>query len=84
MEQFQVNFFGLINVTNAVLPHMRLQRSGTVVFMGSRLVWQAHGPVSIVLWSRFSAGSDPALCRPRPTIWRQKPQCTVCRSVLHR
>ncbi|KAI0729024.1 hypothetical protein C8Q72DRAFT_884693 [Fomitopsis betulina] len=44
LEQFQVNFFGLINVTNAVLPYMRQQRSGTVVFMGSRLVWQAHGP----------------------------------------
>jgi len=44
MEQFQTNFFGLINVTNAVLPHMRQRRSGTLVVMGSRLVWQGHGP----------------------------------------
>ncbi|KAH9841081.1 uncharacterized protein C8Q71DRAFT_438143 [Rhodofomes roseus] len=44
MTQFQTNFFGLINVTNAVLPYMRQRRSGTLVVMGSRLVWQAHGP----------------------------------------
>ena len=84
MEQFQVNFFGLINVTNAVLPYMRQQRSGTVVIMGSRLVWQAHGPVSTVLWSRFSTVSDPALPRLRLTTWRQKPRCMVRRSILHR
>ncbi|KAI0920223.1 hypothetical protein AcV5_010023 [Taiwanofungus camphoratus] len=38
---FQVNVFGLINVTNAVLPHMRERRSGTLVFLGSRSVWKA-------------------------------------------
>ncbi|PCH42890.1 NAD(P)-binding protein [Wolfiporia cocos MD-104 SS10] len=38
---FQTNVFGMLNVTNAVLPHMRERRSGTVVFFGSRSVWKA-------------------------------------------
>ncbi|CCL99482.1 uncharacterized protein FIBRA_01500 [Fibroporia radiculosa] len=47
MTQFQTNVFGVINVTNAVLPHMRARRTGTVVMMGSRSVWKADTPVSI-------------------------------------
>ncbi|KAF8268959.1 hypothetical protein EI94DRAFT_1726520 [Lactarius quietus] len=30
------NFVGVMNVTNAVLPHMRSRREGSVVFIGSR------------------------------------------------
>lgn len=41
MAQFQTNFFGLMNVTNAVLPHMRERRAGTIVQMGSRSAWKA-------------------------------------------
>ncbi|THU98075.1 NAD(P)-binding protein [Dendrothele bispora CBS 962.96] len=44
--QFQTNFFGLIDVTNAVLPQMRQRRSGTVVMMGSRSSWTAELPVT--------------------------------------
>ncbi|KAH9838029.1 uncharacterized protein C8Q71DRAFT_755728 [Rhodofomes roseus] len=39
--QFNVNFFGVLKVTNAVLPHMRSRKSGLIVFIGSRAVWQA-------------------------------------------
>ncbi|KAF5361192.1 hypothetical protein D9758_009020 [Tetrapyrgos nigripes] len=40
--QFQTNFFGLIDVTNAVLPQMRQRRSGTIIMMGSRSSWTAE------------------------------------------
>ena len=36
MRMMQTNFVGVINVTNAVLPHMRNRREGSVVFIGSR------------------------------------------------
>jgi len=39
LTQFQTNVFGVINVTNAVIPQMRERRSGTVVIIGSRSGW---------------------------------------------
>ncbi|KAH9923889.1 uncharacterized protein B0H18DRAFT_451601 [Fomitopsis serialis] len=46
MKQFDVNFFGVLKVTNAILPHMRARKSGLVVFVGSRAVWQANIPTA--------------------------------------
>lgn len=48
MQQFQTNVFGVLNVTNAVLPHMRQRQSGTVVIVGSRTGWHAAVPVSLL------------------------------------
>ncbi|KAI9168088.1 Oxidoreductase BOA17 [Paramyrothecium foliicola] len=40
-HQFHTNLFGALNVTRAILPHMRARRSGVVFFMGSISGW--HG-----------------------------------------
>lgn len=37
---FDVNVYGVMNVTNAVLPYMRDRRSGTVVITGSRVAYR--------------------------------------------
>ncbi|KAF9235489.1 hypothetical protein BU15DRAFT_77978 [Melanogaster broomeanus] len=39
IAQYEVSVFGPLNVTNAVLPYMRKERSGTVVIVGSRCAW---------------------------------------------
>ncbi|KAJ7100672.1 hypothetical protein B0H15DRAFT_458313 [Mycena belliarum] len=44
-RQFDVNFFGVMDVISAALPHLRAQRSGTVVIVGSRSAWKPEHPV---------------------------------------
>jgi len=43
-RQYDVNVFGLVDVTTAVLPYMRARRSGTVVLIGSRSSWRPEVP----------------------------------------
>ncbi|KAJ7634679.1 hypothetical protein FB45DRAFT_471841 [Roridomyces roridus] len=38
-KQYEVNVFGLLDVTLACLPYMRAQKDGTVVVIGSRSAW---------------------------------------------
>lgn len=47
LEHFNINFFGVINLTNAVLPHMRQRRSGTVAMIGSRSAFRNELIVSV-------------------------------------
>ncbi|KAI0686880.1 hypothetical protein BC835DRAFT_1378069 [Cytidiella melzeri] len=54
IKQFQTNFFGTINITNAFLPYMRAANSGTVVFIGSRSAWTTQNP-TLALYSSSKA-----------------------------
>jgi NADP-dependent 3-hydroxy acid dehydrogenase YdfG len=35
VSQFETNFFGVIKASQAVLPHFREKKSGTIIFLGS-------------------------------------------------
>ncbi|KAI0318909.1 NAD-P-binding protein [Amylostereum chailletii] len=44
MRVMQTNYAGVINVTNALLPHMRARKSGTVIIVGSRSAYRNEIP----------------------------------------
>ncbi|HZX02129.1 SDR family NAD(P)-dependent oxidoreductase [Kribbella sp.] len=59
---FDLNVFGLINVTRAVLPVMRKQGSGKLVHIGSRSGFEGEPGVSMYSASKFAvAGISEAL-----------------------
>ncbi len=49
-KQFDVNFFGAVNVTKALLPHMRERKSGMIVSVSS-----VAAPVAIPFQAYYSA-----------------------------
>jgi short-subunit dehydrogenase len=49
-QQFDTNFFGLVAVCKAVLPHMRAQRAGTIINISS-----VAGFISLPFQSMYSA-----------------------------
>lgn len=49
-RQFETNLFGVLNVTRAVLPHMRERKQGRIINVGS-----AAGRMTIPLYSMYSA-----------------------------
>ncbi|MFD3582855.1 SDR family NAD(P)-dependent oxidoreductase [Streptomyces sp. NPDC058683] len=59
---FDLNVFGLVNVTRAVLPVMRKQGSGRLVHIGSRSGFEGEPGVSLYSASKFAvAGISEAL-----------------------
>jgi NADP-dependent 3-hydroxy acid dehydrogenase YdfG len=48
MRVMNTNFFGSVNVTNAILPHMRGRREGQIVFIGSRSVFRNQITVRVL------------------------------------
>ncbi|WP_422355352.1 SDR family oxidoreductase [Roseivirga pacifica] len=49
-QQFEINLFGSMNVTRALLPHMRKQRQGTIINVSS-----GSGRFSVPLMSAYNA-----------------------------
>jgi len=43
-KQFRTNVFGLLDVTNAALPHLRASKSGTLLIIGSRSAYRTEIP----------------------------------------
>ncbi|PXY27688.1 SDR family NAD(P)-dependent oxidoreductase [Prauserella muralis] len=59
---FDLNVFGLVNVTRAVLPHMRAAGGGKLVHIGSRSGFEGEPGVSMYSASKFAvAGISEAL-----------------------
>jgi len=53
-DQFNTNVFGGLNVARAVLPYMRAQKSGTVVWVGSVGGWRAAPNMGLYAATKFT------------------------------
>lgn len=89
-QHFNIHFFGVINLTNAVLPYMRARRAGTVIMVGSRTAFPdefyvslvtlhevTHTDIEVTFVPRASASTQPVNL---PLIVR--PQSNGCLAVL--
>jgi NAD(P)-dependent dehydrogenase (short-subunit alcohol dehydrogenase family) len=54
LEQFEVNVFGVMDVTRAVLPHFRLNRSGLILNVGSGAGVFALPMISLYCATKFA------------------------------
>ncbi|ORX95868.1 hypothetical protein BCR34DRAFT_498167 [Clohesyomyces aquaticus] len=54
LAEFNTNVFGVIKVTRALLPHFRVRRSATMVFISSRSGWCGDPFVSAYAGSKFA------------------------------
>ncbi|RDW77359.1 hypothetical protein BP6252_05412 [Coleophoma cylindrospora] len=64
MAQLNTNFFGCVNITQALLPHFRSKKSGTIVFMSSIWTWTSGpgiGPYGVSKHALASPSSSHSL-----------------------
>ena len=54
LSQFETNFFGTIKVTQAVLPHLRSRKQGTIVLLSSLSGQIGHPGTSAYASSKFA------------------------------
>ena len=54
LKQFQINFFGAVSLTNAILPHMREKRAGMIVNVGSMFGWDSFAGCPAYDASKFA------------------------------
>ncbi|KAF5023472.1 hypothetical protein F66182_4472 [Fusarium sp. NRRL 66182] len=53
-KSFQVNFHGPLNITRAMLPHLRRKGSGTLLYVSSQSAWHADPSASGYCSSKFA------------------------------
>ncbi|KAM0215298.1 hypothetical protein ACHAQI_003081 [Fusarium lateritium] len=53
-KSFRVNFHGPMNITRAVLPHLRKKGSGTLLYVSSQAAWHADPSASGYCSSKFA------------------------------
>jgi NAD(P)-dependent dehydrogenase (short-subunit alcohol dehydrogenase family) len=53
-QQFETNFFGALNLTRALLPHMRQQQRGRILFMSSHGGFRGRAGFGIYCASKFA------------------------------
>ena len=63
-QQFQTNVFGLMHVSRAVLPHMRRQRSGHLINVGSVAGFMGFDGASVYCASKFAVEGFSASIAP--------------------
>ncbi|KZV67231.1 NAD(P)-binding protein [Peniophora sp. CONT] len=51
----RTNFYGVVNCTNAILPHMRARKDGSIIFIGSRSAYATEQPVSLSAYGASKA-----------------------------
>ncbi|TVY36764.1 putative oxidoreductase [Lachnellula occidentalis] len=66
---FDVNYWGHISVTRAVLPYMRAQKSGTIGFNGSMLGWMGMGCVSTYTATKWAIAGLAHCLREEVKDW---------------
>lgn len=61
-NQFNTNVFGTLNTTRAFLPHMRSNKAGVVVFIGSMVAWEGYAALGAYCASKAAIHCTSLTC----------------------